>query len=98
MRSDLKHIIDPETGFKVIRNVFLKKELGINSYNFPELVLMPNSRYEIMDYNANGNLYDNVYNRPGEHGLYGLFISNFKPETNVENVWEVGKLIKREVL
>ena len=95
LKSNLRQVVDHANGVKVFRNVLLKEELGIKSYDYPEVILIPNDDYELMDYNVKGNLFEDISNRPGDHGLYGVFISNFKLETSVECVWDVGKLIKR---
>ncbi|MCQ6254491.1 alkaline phosphatase family protein [Methanocaldococcus sp.] len=98
IKSKLEKIVDPTTGTKVFRNVFLKWDLGIDSYEFPEIILLPNEGYEICDYNMNGYLFEDVHGRPGDHGLFGIFMSNFEPPIKVECVWDVGKLIKKEVI
>jgi len=95
LKLKLEKIIDPTTGAKVFRNVFLKEELGIDAYDFPEIILLPNEGYEIMDYNINGSLFEDIHNRPGDHDLYGIFISNFEPLMKVECAWDVGKLVKK---
>lgn len=98
IKSKLEKIVDPITGTKVFKNVFLKWELGINSQEYPEIILLPNEGYEIMDYNINGYLFEDIHNRPGDHDLYGLFMCNFKHPIKVECVWDIGKLIKSSVL
>lgn len=95
IKNKLLQVRDSQTGDNVFRNVLLKEELGISSYDFPELVLIPNTPYEIMDYNINGQIFEDIPNRPGEHGLYGIFLSNFSPQVDVNTVWDVGKLMRR---
>ena len=94
LKLKIKKVKDPVYDAKVFRNVLLKEELSINSYDFPEIILLPNEGYEIMDYNINGDLFEDITNRPGDHNLYGIFISNFELSIKVECVWDVGKLIK----
>ncbi len=95
LKSNLRQVVDHANGVKVFKSVILKEELGIKSYDYPEVILIPNDDYELMDYNIKDNLFEDISNRPGDHGLYGVFISNFKLELPVECVWDVGKLIKK---
>jgi|Deesub1362A_J573_1020465.scaffolds.fasta_scaffold00662_16 predicted AlkP superfamily phosphohydrolase/phosphomutase len=97
LKLKLKEVKDPLTGTEVFKNVLSKDELDINLYEYPEIVLLPNDGYEIMDYNINSNYFENIENRFGDHALYGIFISNFKPPIKVECVWDVGRLIRRYI-
>ena len=46
-----------------------------------------------MDYNIDGNLFENIRNRPMDYDIYGMFISNFEPSMKVECAGDIGKLI-----
>jgi len=95
LKLKLKKVKDPINNTKVFKNVLLKEELGINLYEYPEIILIPNEGYEIMDYNINNDLFEDVQNRVGDHDLYGIFISNFNPLIKIECIWDVGQLIKK---
>lgn len=95
IKQKLQNLKDPDTNQKIFRHVYIKKELDMDSYDMPEILLLPNEGYEILDYNENGKLFKKQNNRPGDHSLYGIFISSDKNDSIIKNrkIWEIKQCV-----
>lgn len=86
LKAELLKITDPESGEKVIKNVFEKEEIFSGEYldNAPDLILIPNDGYFFQDKYLCEKLFDKPENAPGlakrfgEHSDFGIFFCSKK--------------------
>jgi predicted AlkP superfamily phosphohydrolase/phosphomutase len=78
--NELKNLKNPDTGEKVINNVFRKEEIYSGPFlkNAPDLLILPNKGYSLV-HKLSENIFEEQSFKKADHALNGIFVA-YGPE------------------